>query len=194
MIHFGWCVILPSKISVRILLPSLVDCAKCSAPNGKKSSRVSAAAQHDTVPVLSPLPQLRYHPWWPDSDWQLQGRPARCLWCICWSHQWRNHILAGLGPCPWKTETVSWAWWEGGRLFQECTQAYFITWPYTKHVAGKQQGQKLTLFYLQDFDVCTEYSAYFHTHTSTSPLNKKKIVASEDKCKFHLFGMARLAP
>ena len=124
------------------------------------------------VPVLSPLPQLRCHPWWPDSDWQLQGRPAQCLWYTCWSHQWRNHIPAGLGPCPWKTAIVSWAWWEGGRLFHECTQVYFITWQYIKHVGGEQQGQKLCA--TDRILICTEYSAYFHTYTHLAPLNEKK--------------------
>lgn len=58
----------------------------------------------------------------------------------------------------------------GDRRFHGRTQVYFITWQHVKHVGGEEQGQKLALFYLQDFVVCTEYSAHFYTHTHIAPL------------------------
>lgn len=88
---------LPTKTPVRTFLPSLaVDCA-VNEQQGVQHSSVCACAS----------PPRRCHPWWPGSGWQQQARPAQCPWCICWSHRWRNHILAALGPCPCKTQTLN---------------------------------------------------------------------------------------
>lgn len=77
------------------------------------------------VPVLSASPPQRCHPWWPGSGWRRRARPAQCPWCICWSHRWRNHIRAALGPCPCKTRDTKLSMVARSRVLPECTQAHF---------------------------------------------------------------------